>query len=260
MKLKMIIAALCVACVPLAAAADTIKQIRFGVDSSYPPFESKTPSGELAGFDIDLGNAICAKLNAKCVWVENSFDGMIPALQARKFDAINSSMSKNEQRLKVIDFTSKLYAPIEALIVKKGSPLVATAESLKGKRVGVLQGSTQETYARKYWGDKGVDVVPYQTQDLIWPDLIAGRVDAAMAFAPQADAGFLKTPPGKDFVFAQGPAIKDDSIFGPGVSIGVRKDDTALRDAINGAIDSLRKDGTYDKIAKKYFNFNIYGS
>ncbi|AJG23435.1 hypothetical protein EHF44_14170 [Cupriavidus pauculus] len=71
MKLKMIIAALCVACVPLAAAADTVKQIRFGVDSSYPPFESKTPSGELEGFDIDLGNAICAKLNAKCVWVEN---------------------------------------------------------------------------------------------------------------------------------------------------------------------------------------------
>ncbi|CAG9236687.1 histidine ABC transporter periplasmic binding protein [Paraburkholderia caribensis] len=259
MKLKMIIAALCVACVPLAAAADTIKQIRFGVDSSYPPFESKTPSGELEGFDIDLGNAICAKLNAKCVWVENSFDGMIPALQARKFDAINSSMSKNEQRLKVIDFTSKLYAPIEALVVKKGSPLVATAESLKGKRVGVLQGSTQETYARKYWGDKGVDIIPYQTQDLIWPDLIAGRVDAAMAFAPQADAGFLKTPPGRDFTFAKGPEIKDLSIFGPGVSIGVRKEDTALRDAINGAIDSLRKDGTYDKIAKKYFNFDIYG-
>ncbi|CAL8481229.1 lysine/arginine/ornithine ABC transporter periplasmic binding protein (plasmid) [Caballeronia sp. S22] len=258
MKLKMIIAALCVVCVPLAAA-DTVKQIRFGVDSSYPPFESKTASGELAGFDIDLGNAICAKLNAKCVWVENSFDGMIPALQARKFDAINSSMSKNEQRLKVIDFTNKLYAPVEALIVKKGSPLVATAESLKGKRVGVLQGSTQETYARKYWAGSGVEVVPYQTQDLIWPDLIAGRVDAAMAFAPQADAGFLKTPPGKDFVFAQGPAIKDESIFGPGVSIGIRKDDTELRDAINGAIDSLRKDGTYDKIAKKYFNFNIYG-
>src|ERR1700741_707852 len=69
------------------------KVIRFGVDPSYPPFESKAPDGSLAGFDIDLGNAICAKLKAKCVWVELDFDGMIPALQARKIDAILSDMS-----------------------------------------------------------------------------------------------------------------------------------------------------------------------
>ncbi|BFG77800.1 ABC transporter substrate-binding protein [Paraburkholderia terrae] len=259
MNMKTLLLALCVACVPLAAAAEDIKQIRFGVDSTYPPFESKTPSGELVGFDIDLGNAICAKLNAKCVWVENSFDGMIPALQARKFDAINSSMSKNEQRSKVIDFSNKLYAPIEALVVKGGSALVATPEALKGKRVGVLQGSTQETYARKYWGANGVDVASYPTQGQIWSDLVAGRIDAAMAFAPQAEVEFLKTTQGRDFGFARGPAIRDTTIFGPGVSLGIRKGDKALLDAVNGAIDSIRNDGTYDKIAKKYFTFDIYG-
>lgn len=259
MKMKTLLLAVFLACLPLIAPAQGIKEIRFGVESSYPPFESKSPSGELVGFDIDMGNAICAKLNAKCVWVENTFDGMIPALQARKFDAINSSMAKNEQRSKVIDFSNKIYAPIEALVVKSGSSLMTTDDSLKGKRVGVLQGSTQETYARKYWSPNGVEVVPYQTQDQSFGDLVAGRIDAVFALAPQAEAGFLKTPQGKDFVFAKGPAVHDPAIFGAGVSIGVRKGDKALLDAINSAVDSLRKDGTYDRIAKKYFSFDIYG-
>src|ERR1700737_3831971 len=72
----------------LCVSAKDWKVIRFGVDPSYPPFESKAADGSLVGFDIALGNALCAKLNAKCVWVENDFDGMIPALQARKIDAV----------------------------------------------------------------------------------------------------------------------------------------------------------------------------
>nr|WP_306303756.1 transporter substrate-binding domain-containing protein [Paraburkholderia mimosarum] len=193
------------------------------------------------------------------MWIENSFDGMIPALEARKFDAINSSMTRSEQRSRTIDFSKKLYAPVEALVVKSGSALTPTAESLKGKRVDVQQGTTQEAYARKYWGNSGVAVVPYQTQDQVWNDLVMGRIDAALAFAPQAEAGFLKTPQGRDYGFARGPAIKDESIFGPGVSIGIRKGDKALLDAVNGAIDRIRRDGTYDRISKKYFGFDIYG-
>ena len=71
-----------------------IEQVRFAVDPTYPPFESKTPQGKLVGFDIDLGNALCEQMQAKCVWVESQFDGMIPALKARKFDAILSDMGK----------------------------------------------------------------------------------------------------------------------------------------------------------------------
>ena len=95
-----------------AARAADIKEIRFGVEASYAPFESKSPAGELQGFDIDVGNAVCAKLKAKCVWVENSFDGLIPALQARKFAAINSDMSITDQRRQAIDFTDPIYAII----------------------------------------------------------------------------------------------------------------------------------------------------
>src|SRR5579875_2084951 len=88
-----------------AHAADDMKELRFGVEASYAPFESKTPAGALTGFDIDIGNAVCAKLKMKCVWVENSFDGLIPALQARKFDGINSDMTITDKRKLAIDFT-----------------------------------------------------------------------------------------------------------------------------------------------------------
>ncbi|MGF6969347.1 lysine/arginine/ornithine transport system substrate-binding protein [Paraburkholderia sp. WC7.3g] len=242
-----------------SASAQDPKELRFGVDSSYPPFESKSPDGRLVGFDIDLGNEICARMKVKCVWVENSFDGIIAALQARKFDAINSSLSKNAQRAAIIDFTDKLYAPIEKLVVKGGSGLAPTVESLKGKRVGVLQGSTQETYARKYWGGKGVDIVSYPTQDQAWADLVSGRLDAVFAFGPQAEGGFLKTDQGRSYGFAGGPEIRDAAIFGNGVCIGVRKGDEVLVNAINNAIDAIRKDGTYDRIAKKYFTYDVYG-
>src|SRR5579863_2766783 len=128
-----------------AMAAD-IKEVRFGLEASYAPFESKSASGELQGFDIDVGNAVCAKLKAKCVWVENSFDGLIPALEARKFNAINSDMTITEQRRQAIDFTDPIYTIPNQMIAKKGSGLLPTAASLKGKHVGVLQGTIQEAY------------------------------------------------------------------------------------------------------------------
>ncbi|TGU42131.1 transporter substrate-binding domain-containing protein, partial [bacterium M00.F.Ca.ET.146.01.1.1] len=97
--------------------------IRFGVDPTYPPFESKLADGSLVGFDIDLGNALCARLQAKCTWVENAFDGLIPALQARKFDAILSSLSITEERQKTISFTNPLYFTPSRLIAATGSGL-----------------------------------------------------------------------------------------------------------------------------------------
>ena len=120
------------------ASAAEIKEIRFGVEASYAPFESKSPAGDLQGFDIEIGNAVCAKLKAKCVWVENSFDGLIPALQARKFSAINSDMTITDQRRQAIEFTDPIDTIPNQMIAKKGSGLQPTAASLKGKHVGVL--------------------------------------------------------------------------------------------------------------------------
>lgn len=103
----------------MATSGQAASVIRFGVDPSYPPFEQKLPDGSLSGFDIDLGNALCAQIKVRCVWVEQNFDGMIPALKAQKFDGILSAFSDTEARRKQVDFSQRLYVAPSSLIAKK---------------------------------------------------------------------------------------------------------------------------------------------
>ena len=235
-----------------------VKQIRFGIEPGYPPFDVKMPDGSLSGFDVDIGNALCAELKAKCVWVENPFDGMIPALKAKKFDGILSGMSITEKRMQEIDFTNRLYRSPSRLVARADAKLKPTLEALKGKRVGVQQGTTEENYANTYWAGKGVEVVSYQSQDQVYSDLVAGRLDAALQEAVQASESFLGKPHAKGFAFA-GDSLRDDKIFGVGAGIGLRKDDAALKKSLNEALARLKANGTYTRIMKKYFEYDISG-
>jgi lysine-arginine-ornithine-binding protein len=248
----LILAACC--CSP--AWAKDWKTVRFGVDASYAPFESKAPSGELVGFDIDLGNALCAKIGAKAVWVENDFDGMIPALQARKIDGILSSLAVTEKRKRQIDFTDILFGTPTRMVAKEGSSLLPNPDSLKGKSIGVEQGTVQETYAKTYWEPKGVNLVSYQNQDQVYADLRSGRLDAALQDEVQAEQGFLKSAQGQGFAFA-GPEVVDDEILGKGAAIGLRKSDQDLKTALNQALQAIHQDGTYQALEKKYFDFDV---
>ncbi|CAM2165685.1 lysine/arginine/ornithine ABC transporter periplasmic binding protein [Paraburkholderia sacchari] len=239
-----------------AQSAQAAQTLRFGVEASYPPFESKTASGELQGFDIDIGNAVCQRLQMKCVWVENSFDGLIAALEARKFDAINSAMNITEKRRQQIDFTPAIYVMPIQMVAKRGSGLQPTPASLKGKHIGVLQGSTQEDYVRKHWAPEGVSIVTYENQDQIFADLAAGRLDGAVQEVQTATDGFLSKPQGKDFDFAGAP-LKDPATLGEGTGFGMRKTDAALKAKVVAALDALRKDGTLAKLSMKYFGRDI---
>ncbi|WP_413739070.1 ABC transporter substrate-binding protein [Sodalis sp. RH21] len=234
------------------------QQIRFGTDATFPPFEYKAADGSLRGFDIDLGNAICTHLKVKCVWVENGFDGLIPALHARKFDAIISSLSITDERKKAINFSDKLFNTPAYLVAPKNSGLKPTADSLRGKRLGVQQGSVFESYARKHWQSQGVELVSYPSAEAVYADLVVGRLDATLDDATVVTEALLNKPQGKDFSLVD-PQVKDDAIFGPGTGIGLRKQDDKLLEQLNGAIAAIRGDGTYDQLAKKYFNFNVYG-
>jgi histidine transport system substrate-binding protein len=243
----------------LANAADwSGKVLRLGVDPTYPPLEYKTPDGKLTGFGIDIAEAMCQQLHAKCVWVENSWDGMIPALKAKKIDAIASSMLITPKRLEQIAFTDKISNAPSRLVAKRGVNLQPTIASLKGKRIGVEQGSAQDDYAKAMWAPGGVEIVTYQNQDLVYNDLVAGRLDASLQDSAQAFSGFLKRPAGKDFAFA-GAELDDPKFFGVGDGIGLRKEDTALRADLNKALATIRANGTYKRINYKYFDFDIYG-
>jgi len=143
------------------------------------------------------------------------------------------------------------------MVAKLGSGLKPTAASLAGKRVGVEQGTIQETYAKAYWAPKGVEVVSYKDQNQVQSDLAAGRLDAALQDAVEASEGFLKKPEGKGFGFV-GANLVDVKTLGTGAGIGMRKEDVALRTRINKAIAGMIKDGTYSKLEKKYFAFDVY--
>ena len=243
----------------LPAQAKTFTEIKFGVDATYPPFESLSPSGAFEGFDIDLGKAICAELKVKCVFVDQGFDGIIPALEARKFDAILSSMTVTPERAAQINFSSEMYDEPTSLIAKKGSGLEPTAASLKGKTVGVESGTIQESYAEAYWKPNGVNVVSYPGQDEVYADLLSGRLDASLQDSVEADYGFLKTPKGSDYELAANVTYDPKDVLGSYIAIGVRKDEPELLAKIDSAIAAIIANGTYKKIEAKYFNFDVYG-
>jgi lysine/arginine/ornithine transport system substrate-binding protein len=227
--------------------------LRYGVEAEYPPFESKNAKGELEGFDIELGNAICKAAKMKCAWEESSFDTLIPALQAKKFDAINSAMNITEKRKETIDFTNPIYRIPSQLVAKPNAGLAPTAEGLQGKNIGVLQGSIQEVYAKAHWEPKGVNVVSYKDQNLVYSDMITGRLDGTLVMAAAGQAGFLSKPESKGYAFVGGP-VEDDKILGSGIGFGLRKGDDKLKNELNSAIGQVQADGTVTRLAKKYFS------
>lgn len=231
------------------ATAKEYKELRFGVDPSYAPFESKAADGSLVGFDIDLGNAICAELKVKCKWVESDFDGMIPGLKANKFDGVISSMTVTEAREKVIDFSSELFSGPTALVYKKGSGISDVA-SLKGKKVGYEQGTIQEAYAKAVLDKAGVETKAYANQDQVYADLMSGRLDATIQDMLQAKLSFLKSPQGADYEVSQ-PI--DSELLPAKTAVGIAKGNTELKALLDKGIKAIHDDGTYDSIQKKHF-------
>ena len=245
----------------LAAAASAFAQppdwktIRIAVEGAYPPFSEIGPDGRIKGFDIDIANALCADLKAQCTFVQQEFDGMIPGLNARKFDAVIASMSITEERKRSVAFSDKYYATPARLIAKKGASLVPTPDGMKGKRIGVQRSTTHDRFATDTFKDS--EIVRYTGQDQVFLDLQSGRLDAVVADQVAANIGFLQRPVGKDFGFV-GPAFSDPKYFGPGAGVAVRKGDTQLQARLNQAIKDIRANGTYQAIAKKYFDFDVY--
>ena len=254
--MKKLIAALAISAVGVTAFAQA-KELKVAIDPTYEPFTFKTANGKPTGFDVDIANAVCEHLKRKCVFVEQVWDSMIPGLQAKKYDVIISSMSITEDRLKVVDFTDKYYNTPSKIVIKNGIPFNNEA-SLKGKKIGVLKGSTQEKYANGELKKVGVIVTPYEAQDQVYLDIKAGRLDGTVADVLEVTGGFLSKPEGKDYGVV-GPELFTPKYFGSGAGFAVRKGDAALKTELNGAIKAIRASGSYKKINDKYFKIDVYG-
>jgi polar amino acid transport system substrate-binding protein/arginine/ornithine transport system substrate-binding protein len=257
--MKRIVTALAAAALAVAAGiapAAAGEELRIGVEGAYPPFSWKEADGSLKGFDIDIAFALCEKMDRECTLVEQDWDGMIPALLARKYDAIVASMSITEERKKRVDFSTKYYNTPAWFVAAEGSTLDISPAGLAEKAVGVQRGTTHQCFMEKIFPD--ADLRLYATQEEVFLDLAARRLDAQFSDSLQADEGFLKTDAGKGFAFIGGPQY-DLECHGEGAGIAVRKGQDELLAAFNAAIMALREDGTYEAINAKYFEMDVFG-
>lgn len=237
----------------LPAQAKEWKEIRIAIEGAYPPFNFVAADGSFQGLDVEIADALCKAMDAKCTIVANEWAGMIPGLKAKKFDAVISSMSITEERKKEVAFTDKYYATPLSVAVPKDSPITSVdAESFKGKIVGAQGSTTQSDYAEDVYGKAGADVKLYPTPDEANADLKNGRLDAVISD---------KFP---IFDWIKGDGADCCKLIGdvPGTltdaGIALRQGDDDLREQFNAAIKKIREDGTYATIVKKYFDFDIY--
>ncbi|MGE6235323.1 ABC transporter substrate-binding protein [Aeromonas media] len=258
MNTKLTLSALFAACLlTTPVTAKEWKTVRFGVEGAYPPFSWTDASGEIKGFDIDLAHALCQQMAVKCELVAQDWDGMIPALLSRKYDAIIAAMSITDERRKKVDFTEK-YAHIpNRFVAAKGTELALTPARMAGKRIGVQRATTHDKYLTDNFGSD-VTIVRYGNADEAYLDLKAGRVLALLADASAIDQGLLSKAGGDKFEYV-GPALTDRQWFGDGMGIAVRKGDQDLKAKLDKAIKTLRANGKYQEINQKYFKYDIYG-
>ena len=135
------------------ASADKVK---VGIEAAYPPFSAVSADGTFVGFDIDIANALCEEMGAECTLVQQDWDGIIPALLARKYDAIIASMSITEERKKKVSFTAKYYNTPAKFAQKKGAGITIDANGLSGKTVGVQRATTHDNFITEQRRDQAL--------------------------------------------------------------------------------------------------------
>ncbi len=257
MQKRHLLAVAALACCTFAAQAQAPdwKKIRIGVEGAYPPFSEMGTDGKVKGFEIDLAMAYCAEMKAECTLVQQDFDGLIPALQARKIDAIIASLSVTDERKKAIAFSNSYYNTPARFAGKADAKLEFTPAGLKGKKIGVQRATIHEAFAAATF--KQSEIVRYATQDQAFLDLKSGRIALTLADLVAIDQGFLSKPDGKGFSLV-GPVYDDVKYFGVGSGVGMRKaDEKTLAKKFNDAIATVSSNGTFKKLNDKYFPYDI---
>ena len=234
------------------AQDDKWAKIRIGVEGAYPPFSSVDEEGELVGFDIDIARALCEEMKAECELIQQDWDGIIPALQAKKYDAIVASMSVTEERKEQVSFTDRYYKDGGKFMRRKGDKIKVSYNALEGKSVGVQRGTVTDKFATAEF--PGAEIRRYDELTNAHLDLQQGRIDLVLADQfPQAD--FAEK---NDDVEVTGPTYTNSKYFGD-IAIAVRHEDEDLREKFNAAILALRENEVYQTINDKYFKHDIYG-
>ncbi len=242
-----------------AASAATLK---IGTEGGYPPWSMVDASGKVTGFDADIGHALCQRLEAKCRFVVQAFDSLIPALQAERFDLVISGMSVTAERAKVIAFSIPYATEDSAFVLPKNSPLIdapdqeAIFKGLAGKTIGVQGGTTQGAFLQKF--APGITLKTYETQDQMQMDLSSGRLDGTFSeVTPQSQ--FLKKAGDRQFAMAH-HVIKSSAapeILGLGIGAGINQRNVELKKKVDAALCAMIADGTVKASSEKWFGVDL---
>lgn len=233
--------------------ANAQDKLKLATEGTYPPWNYRDTSGKLVGWDIEIGYALCERMKAQCEFVAQEWDGIIPGLNAKKFDLIVASMGITAKRKEQVAFSNRYKDTISTFVAKKGVFKDTSVETLAGKRIGVQRGSIQHDYLTKTYTKS--DIVIYDKTTDVELDLLADRVDLMLQNKLTSFSGFFKKPEASAYEFV-GADLKG-GLLGEGSGIAMRKEDDQLRERVNKALAEIIADGTYEKISTKYFPFKL---
>lgn len=234
--------------------------LRVGTSADFPPWSYTNPSGDIVGFERDMGDEICKRIGAQCTWTNQAYDGLIPSLLIGKFDLIISGASITDERKKRIDFSIPYADAPYQFAAPAGSPLESAKtredieKALSNKIVGVQSGTTHDIVMRHHFNN--VDVRRYQRNEQIADDLVLGRLDAGLLELSVWQA-LMKNRDGQ--LILVGPLLSgaDYPEFGQGIAIGLKKGRSALKQRVDDAIKAMLADGTITTLSEKYFGYDV---
>ncbi|WP_061031350.1 MULTISPECIES: arginine ABC transporter substrate-binding protein [Vibrio] len=241
--MKKILLASLIGLASLNAAAQ--EEIKFAMEATYAPFEYMDENNQIQGFDVDLANALCEEMKATCTFHNQAFDSLIPALKFKRYDAAISAMDITEARLQQVNFSDAYYDNSAAFISIEGK--VADQAALEGKRIGVQNGSTHQSYLLEQL--PGVTAVPYSSYQDAFIDMKNGRIDSVFGDTAVVAEWFKK----EDNLTYVGDQVTNQEYFGNGFGIAVNKSNPELVAQLNTALAAVKANGEYDKIFNKYF-------
>ncbi|EGR2795113.1 arginine ABC transporter substrate-binding protein [Vibrio navarrensis] len=221
------------------------QEIKFAMEATYAPFEYMDENNQIQGFDVDLANALCKQMQAKCSFHNQAFDSLIPALKFKRYDAAISAMDITEARLEQVSFTDAYYDNSAAFVSIAGK--VADQGALKGKRVGVQNGSTHQSYLLEQMA--GVTAVPYASYQDAFIDMKNGRIDSVFGDTAVVAEWFKK----ENNLAYVGEYVTNAQYFGNGFGIAVNKDNQKLVADLNAALKAVKANGEYQTIFNQYF-------
>lgn len=238
---RIVLMALFLAWAAHPAAAESIK---IGTEAAYPPFNYLDDAGNVAGYDVDVGNEICRRAALDCTWVANEWDSIIQNLIAGNYDAVMADVTITDERKQTVDFSHPYFPPDPSQYLRRAEKPVDYAK-LAGYRIGVQGGTVQAAWLNVHLKDANT-ILSFSTTDQALADLKAGNVDVIVVEGSFVDETVMGS--GGTLV-TDGPKLP----IGDGAGVVLRQADDALEEKVNDAIDAMRADGTIDALIARWF-------